>query len=723
MVHKRYIGPGIGLTARRSLAGLFWVLVLVVSWAAPVAGAFAQEESVADRLQRIQEQELDSLQQELDRVAADRGEDHADLLPILWAIADVYGGHGAYIAATPVMERALAITEAVHGRDSVNTLSAVDNMARVYRLQGDYVRARLLDERFVSTVETDLGVDVAGFGYALTGLGETLLRNGDIADATDQLERALQILSSTLGALAHEVTLTQLLLAEAHLRAGKVRRPEALLEFGLAVRSEALTFGNSESEARIYMAPFMSLLGALYSAAGLYGKAEEPLKEALLAYEAGVSPSHPSLESVLVNLTALYERNGESETARQYRARADQLRRENIGFAFVEGAPAYEAPDVIPVASDPNGLFREVMVGDWVIYEIGGEPHQKLEIVELTPSVVVIGSYEGNPEEGGWARGSEQAVRRDISLEEYYGIPSPRPARCELGDADIACLLFEVTSETGETDSMYFAPDVIPVGGMLAEKYSFRETPNRVMQYRRRGEEVIVSRAVVKRTHEERAGDVDFPDENGKTALHHAAQEGRLNEARDLVERGADVNRKATMGDTPLHLAANRGQAAVVRLLVQNGADVNAHSRSGIYGQRGTALQGAVRRQDLELAAFLIENGADVNAANKRRETALHIAFPKAGSTNASSELLTLLLEQGADPNAADWTGETPLHVAAGRATAGQVRLLIAHGADIEARTQGGGGGAARRNAHIPGRLRNHRSPARGRRGSQQPRC
>ena len=320
---------------------------------------------MADRLQRIQEQELDSLQRELDGVAADRGEEHADLLPILRAIADVYAGHGAYIAATPVMERALAIMEAAHGRDAGITLNAVYNVARVYRLQGDYARARLLDERLVSTVETVVGVDGSGFGFALTGLAETLLRNGDIAGATDQLERALQILSTTLGPAAQKLTLTELLLAEAYLRAGKVRQPEQLLSHGLAVRSEALTFGNSESEALIYMAPFGSLLGALYSAAGLYGKAEEPLEESLLAYEAGVNPSHPSLESFLVNLTALYERKGESETARQYRARADQLRRENIGFAFVEGAPAYEAPDVIPVASDPNGLFREVMVGDW----------------------------------------------------------------------------------------------------------------------------------------------------------------------------------------------------------------------------------------------------------------------------------------------------------------------------------------------------------------------
>ena len=73
---------------------------------------------------------------------------------------------------------------------------------------------------------------------------------------------------------------------------------------------------------------------------------------------------------------------------------------------------------------------------------------------------------------------------------------------------------------------------------------------------------------------------VDFAYEDGRTALHRAAEEGHVAVVRYLVEQGADVDARAFwyLDRTPLHYAARRGHLEVVEFLVGAGADVNARN-------------------------------------------------------------------------------------------------------------------------------------------------
>ena len=75
--------------------------------------------------------------------------------------------------------------------------------------------------------------------------------------------------------------------------------------------------------------------------------------------------------------------------------------------------------------------------------------------------------------------------------------------------------------------------------------------------------------------------DVNSRDYDGSTVLHAAAQSGKVDAARILLEHDAAVTCCTNLGETPLHMAAREGHEVLVELLVEHGADVQAASRTG----------------------------------------------------------------------------------------------------------------------------------------------
>lgn len=97
-----------------------------------------------------------------------------------------------------------------------------------------------------------------------------------------------------------------------------------------------------------------------------------------------------------------------------------------------------------------------------------------------------------------------------------------------------------------------------------------------------------------------------------------------------LIEGGALVNAKGLDDFTALHRAADEGRVAVVSLLLAKGADVNAHRKQG-----GTALHEAVRleledteysAEHYQIAQLLLARGADPFAKNEYGETVVQVA-------------------------------------------------------------------------------------------------
>ena len=70
-------------------------------------------------------------------------------------------------------------------------------------------------------------------------------------------------------------------------------------------------------------------------------------------------------------------------------------------------------------------------------------------------------------------------------------------------------------------------------------------------------------------------------DRLGRTPLHYAANEGRQNDAKLLLENGADPNARDDDAWTPLHFATQFGAVEIVTLLLAHGAEVDPLDSNG----------------------------------------------------------------------------------------------------------------------------------------------
>ena len=211
--------------------------------------------------------------------------------------------------------------------------------------------------------------------------------------------------------------------------------------------------------------------------------------------------------------------------------------------------------------------------------------------------------------------------------------------------------------------------------------------------------------ADVKR-HLKRGADVNAKDKYGQTPLLEAARNGHKAVAELLIAKGADVNAKDKAGWPPLYWACVNGSKDVVELLIAKGAIVN--SKAGIPGQTGggeTPLHVAASHGHKDVVELLIAKGADVNA--KTRESRTATTDWLFGPANEDDEaafstplqwaaryghkaVAELLIAKGADVNARNEKGATPLHTAARYGHKAVAELLIAKGADVNAKTEKG---------------------------------
>lgn len=170
--------------------------------------------------------------------------------------------------------------------------------------------------------------------------------------------------------------------------------------------------------------------------------------------------------------------------------------------------------------------------------------------------------------------------------------------------------------------------------------------------------------------------DVKSLDSYGVSPLHLASRiDATGHIVRQIIQHGANVNfQSPTSGSTPLHDCT---EAAALALL-DKGARVDIAN----VGFGNTPLHCTT---DIKVQRLILDAGANPNWKNHNKESVLVCV---AGT--ASSKSLDLLFERGADINSTSFRKTTALHVAVEYGNAVNVRWLLDHGANVNAKLDTG---------------------------------
>ena len=159
---------------------------------------------------------------------------------------------------------------------------------------------------------------------------------------------------------------------------------------------------------------------------------------------------------------------------------------------------------------------------------------------------------------------------------------------------------------------------------------------------------------------------------NGTTPVLLAVYADHLDIAESLLASGIEPN---------IFEAAATGRIQRVReLLKKDPTLAKAYSPDG-----WTALH--LNWGHLDIVALLLDSGADINAVSKNK----FVATPLQGAAVAKRiELARLLIARGAKLSPRGEGGDSPLHECAGNGAIEIARLLLDHGADINAKNDEG---------------------------------
>ena len=160
---------------------------------------------------------------------------------------------------------------------------------------------------------------------------------------------------------------------------------------------------------------------------------------------------------------------------------------------------------------------------------------------------------------------------------------------------------------------------------------------------------------------------INYHDDRGFTALHHAANACTLDTATLLLDFGADIERTDVRFQTPLGIAVPAFEATSVsmaRLLLSRGANIEGRPTENPNVWFDTPLHIALQGDfiySLEMTSILIAHSASLNSIAASGDTTMMSAI----HGEHSIEKMRLIIDRGGDVNMLDCEGSSAVHLLA----------------------------------------------------------
>lgn len=249
---------------------------------------------------------------------------------MMQVMGEVYQSLGAFDAAAPLLERALALRRETLDGEHPDIAASLNSLAVLRQETGQYAAADSLFRAALALQETTLGPDDPAVAASLHNWGTLLHVQGQYEQADSLFRRARTIRTAQFGASDPRTASTLNEMATVRFDQDDLEGAETLYREALEVRRRHFEGDHPE------VAAGLNNLAMVLRHEGQFGEAEALYQDALAMRERLYDGPHPDVAHTLNHLARLYANMGEYAAAEPIARRALAMRIDVFGKEHVE---------------------------------------------------------------------------------------------------------------------------------------------------------------------------------------------------------------------------------------------------------------------------------------------------------------------------------------------------------------------------------------------------
>jgi CHAT domain-containing protein/Tfp pilus assembly protein PilF len=259
---------------------------------------------IYQRVGRYQQAE-ETLQEALDLLRGEFGNEHPYVAQVLYDLATVYLMRGQYDRARQLYESALTYRQKHLGKEHLHVAFVINNIGLIHLRRQELKEALSMFERSVEIKRKSLGDDSLEVAKGLVNVGNVYFDLGQLDKAEQHYITALQMKIEKLGQNHPSVADTLNNLGNIFNRTNRQSAAEKYYQQSLAISEKMLGVAHPKTNIT------RSNLAAYYLKLGQASKAEKLLEQSLTVAKGKFGESHPRVASILRLLANYYKQQKE----------------------------------------------------------------------------------------------------------------------------------------------------------------------------------------------------------------------------------------------------------------------------------------------------------------------------------------------------------------------------------------------------------------------------